>query len=86
MMLMPISIRDPETDRLAREVAALTGESLTSAINVALKERLARERAHRDGRVARLLAIGERCAAQMGPGARSTDHAELFYDEVGLPR
>ena len=83
---MPISIRDPETDRLAREVAALTGESLTGAINEALKERLARERARRNSRVARLLAIGERCATQMEAGASSADHGELFYDGAGLPR
>ncbi len=83
---MPINIRDPETDRLAREVATLTGESITVAVNTALKERLARERARRGGRVAQSLAIGERCAAQMGPGASSADHGELFYDEAGLPR
>jgi len=53
---MPIPIRDRETDRLAREVAALTGETITDAIGNALRERLVRERARRDGgRVSRLL-------------------------------
>jgi antitoxin VapB len=83
---MPINIRDPETDRLAREVAALTDETITAAIHTALKERLARERARRGGAVARLLAIGERCAKRMEPDASATDHDELFYDEQGLPR
>jgi antitoxin VapB len=36
---MPLNIKDPETERLAAEVAALTGESKTRAIRVALQER-----------------------------------------------
>ena len=34
-----------EADRLARDLARLTGESLTQAVTVALEERLERERA-----------------------------------------
>ena len=40
---MAISIKDPETDRLARALAAATGESLTEAIRQAVHERLDRE-------------------------------------------
>ena len=85
---MPISIRNRETDRLAREVAGLTGETITDAIDVALRERLAREQARRGdgGRVRRLLAIGERCAQHMARPLSSADHGELLYDEMGLPR
>jgi antitoxin VapB len=84
---MPISIRDRETDRLAREVAALTGETITDAIGNALRERLVRERARRGGgRVARLLAIGDRCAKHMNRPFTSADIDELLYDEMGLPR
>lgn len=36
---MPLNIKDPETERLAREVATLTGESKTGAVRVALRER-----------------------------------------------
>jgi antitoxin VapB len=39
---MALSLKDKETDRLAREVAALTGETLTDAIRKALAERLER--------------------------------------------
>jgi len=39
-MYMAIHIQDPETDRLARELSAVTGESLTQAVNGALRERL----------------------------------------------
>ena len=37
---MALNIKDPETDRLARELAALTGESITDATRRALEERL----------------------------------------------
>lgn len=84
---MPISIRDRETDRLAREVARLTGETITDAIGNALRERLARERVRREGGgMARLLAIGDRCARHMGKPFTSADIDELLYDELGLPR
>lgn len=41
---MPISVKDAETDLLARQLADVTGETLTEAIRVALAERLKRER------------------------------------------
>ncbi len=47
---MALSIKHPEADRLARELAAATGESLTDAIINALKERLRRERGRVHGR------------------------------------
>lgn len=84
---MAISIRDGETDRLAREVARLTDETLTEAIGTALCERLERVRVQRDqGRAARLVAIGERCAARMARPASFGGHGALLYDERGLPR
>ena len=42
---MALNIKDPETVRLAAEVAALTGESKTRAVRTALEERTARLRA-----------------------------------------
>jgi antitoxin VapB len=36
---MPLNIKDAETERLAREVAAMTGDSKTGAIRIALRER-----------------------------------------------
>ena len=36
---MALNIKDPETERLAAEVAAMTGESKTRAIRRALEER-----------------------------------------------
>ncbi len=85
---MPLSIKDPEADRLARAVAARTGETLTQAVITALRERLAREE-HRaedaDTLVEEVMEIGRHCAALPIRDPRSPD-ALLGYDEHGLPR
>lgn len=36
---MPLNIKDPETERLAAELAAMTGDSKTGVIRMALRER-----------------------------------------------
>lgn len=63
---MALTLKDKETDRLAREVATLTGETLTDAIRKALAERPEREclRRGQSTRLAdRLMEIGRHCAA-----------------------
>jgi antitoxin VapB len=45
--IMALSIKTDEADQLARTLARLTGETMTDAVTVALRERLARERARR---------------------------------------
>jgi len=83
---MGLNVKNEETYRLARELAEITGESLTEAVTVALRERLAHVRRW-DGRLAdRLVAIGKECAAHLKEPYRSVDHAELLYDQRGLPR
>lgn len=84
---MALSLKDPEADRLAREVAERTGETLTGAIVVALRERLARLRARPRRRPLRddLREIGRRCAALPTLDERSADEI-LGYDDRGLPR
>ena len=42
---MSIFIKNPETERKARELAQLTGETLTGAIDAALSQRLEEEKA-----------------------------------------
>jgi antitoxin VapB len=84
---MGMSIKNEETERLAKELARATGESITGAITEALRERLARQRdEHGHGLAERLLKIGKDCAAHLKEPFRSADHAELLYDEKGLPR
>jgi antitoxin VapB len=84
---MSLIIKTKEAQRLARELAALTGESVTSAVTEALRERLDRVRQLRIGGLAnRLLAIGKDCAARLREPFRLIDHDNLLYDEHGLPR
>jgi antitoxin VapB len=83
---MALSIKDAETDELARRLAERTGESLTEAVRTALRERLERELKRGDGLAERLVEIGRRCAENLEPPYNSADHAELLYDERGLPR
>jgi antitoxin VapB len=85
---MALSLKDAETDRLAREVASLTGESLTEAVRRALAERLARERRKRGdvaGLASRLDALALEGAALPDLDGRSPDEI-IGYDEHGLPR
>lgn len=84
---MALSVKDPEADRLAREVAARTGETLTQAVVVALRERLARLRGRARRRRLRdeLREIAQRCAQLPTLDDRS-DEEILGYDERGLPR
>ena len=85
-MIMPISIKDPETDRLARALAAATGESLTEAIRRALQDRLERETARAGRGVGvEVQRIQERLARLPVLDARSPDQI-LGYDDLGLPR
>ena len=84
---MALSLKDKETDSLARQVASLTGETLTQAIRTSLSERLQRERLKR-GRPANL-------ADELEAIARRNDHLPILdprsadeiigYDEFGLP-
>ena len=85
---MALNIKNDETCLLARELARLTGETITGGITVALRERLERER-HRRGAGAladELHAIGQRCASLLKPGPSAVEHGELLYDERGLPK
>jgi antitoxin VapB len=82
-----MNIKNEEAHRLAGDLAALTGETQTTAVTIALRERLARMQGcgGRD-RAARLLAIGRECAAHLVEPYRSGDPDSLLYDERGLPR
>ena len=85
---MGLNIKNDETYRLAGELARLTGETMTGAITVALRERLEREKRLRDAdvRAQKLRAIAERCAKLLEPGPSAVEHGEVLYDERGLPK
>jgi antitoxin VapB len=84
---MALSIKHPEADRLARELARKTGESLTDAVINALRERLRREQGRTRGPRLRdeIRAIRQRCAALPVLDDRDADTI-LGYDEHGVPR
>jgi len=84
---MSLNIKNEKTHRRVRELARLTGESMTAAVDKAVQERLQRVRDPKNGRLAeRLLKIGRECAPLWKEPYRSMDHGDLLYDEKGLPK
>jgi antitoxin VapB len=84
---MALSIKNGETERLARQVAKETGESLTKAIESSLRERLRRLKQARHGRILndKLEDILQRVDSL--PVCDSRPDAEILgYDQEGMPR
>lgn len=83
---MPLNIKNPDADRLARELAATTGESLTDAVIAALEERLQRVRGAvtYERYAARARRVQERVARLPRLDSR-TDDEIIGYDAQGLP-
>jgi antitoxin VapB len=81
---MSLNIKNDETCALIRELSRLTGETMTRAVSVAVRERLEREQTRRKRASAgEMLEIGKRIRARLREPAHSLDHADLFYDESG---
>jgi antitoxin VapB len=80
---MSLNIKSLEADRLARDLAKATGESITTAITLALQERLERVRVRVNP--ARRLEIDEifERAAHCTPRDVGSDDEILGYDESG---
>lgn len=79
---MAFHIRDPETDRIVRDLAAKTGATLTDAVREAAAEKLARferaqERADKRPMLERIRDIQERVAAYPNTGLKAD---KAFYD------
>jgi antitoxin VapB len=82
---MAFSIKNDDADRLARQLAAATGESLTDAVLVSLRERLQREEAKRRvGASDRLRRLAADVAELPVLDSRPADEV-LSYDDRGLP-
>lgn len=83
---MSLNIKNEETHKLAQSVADETGETLTEAVTVALRERL--ERLHRRNKKKNmsrdLLEISARFAKLVK--GKPFDHGDFLYDENGLPK
>lgn len=86
---MSLNIKNEEACRLVQELAQLTGESLTSAVSSAVKEKLEKERAQvtrKPGLAQRLMKIAEETGPLFKEPWKSIDHGDLLYDEMGLPK
>jgi antitoxin VapB len=84
-----LNLKNPEVYRLASELAAATGESMTEAVRLSLEERLDRVNRTRDVEVERRTRRIHELAAMIRslapPGYFEQDFDELMYDENGLP-
>ena len=84
---MPLNIKDEQAHEMARELAALTGETMTKAVKIAIEERLARcQKPTRKSRgiADKLNRLAEYCASLPEYDDR-TDDEIIGYDENGLP-
>ena len=81
---MKFNVKDPEAHRLAQAIARATGERKSDVVLQAPRERHAKigRRSGRAG-VEDLLAIADGAAARVKRPL--VDHADLLYDENGLP-
>jgi len=81
---MPLNIKDPATEKFVRELAALTGETVTAAIRHAAEERLQRVRRKQTGRslAEELLAIGKR--GVLRSRTRTCERPTKFLDTTGM--
>ena len=84
---MALSIRNLKAEKLARELAAESGETITRAITKALEERLERIRGRSTPTdlVEEIWRISKRCSALPDYDQRSAEKI-LNYDSIGVPR
>ncbi len=84
---MSLNIKNAETVRLAKALADRTGESLTSAVTEAIRERLGRLAVEdeRVGRAERIHAIAADMRSRLPGDFFDIAHGDLLYDEDGLP-
>lgn len=80
-----MNIKNEETHRLARELATLTGESLTVAVTEAVRERRDRVRDQQAPMADDLLRIGRDVARRLPPSWSTGDPTAELYDDRGLP-
>lgn len=85
---MSLSIKNKEAYQLARELAQLTGQSMTAiVVNALRKERneVTRQQ-HEEAKLEELMAIADRCAAHLDNPGLAVDHGDMLYDELGMPK
>lgn len=90
-MGVQLNIKDEETVRLARELAAEMGESVTQAVRIALQERKARSvqpqrRATVDEMLEMARGLRDHWKPEFADQELSITHGAMLYDEDGLPK
>ena len=85
---MSLNIKNEQTHRLVRELADLTGESMTVAVTEAVRQRLERLRRTEDGTgmAERIHAIAADMRARLPGDFFDVEHGDLLYDADGLPK
>jgi antitoxin VapB len=81
---MAILIKNPEVEKRARELAALTGETLTTAIDGAVKARLEQERAkpRKKRTLEEMIAATEEFRRAVGLDKRKLNITREDFDEI----
>jgi antitoxin VapB len=79
-----LNIKNPEAYRLVKTLADATGESMTEAVTVAVRERL--ERIQRDFQVEEILEMAREIRDRLPPGYLDQDFDDLLYDKDGIPK
>ncbi len=85
---MSLNVKDPETVQLVHELAKLTGENLTTAVKIAVRERKERLEGadRRKGRLERLINLTNYTAPLLKDLPPSDKIGDLLFDkETGLP-
>jgi antitoxin VapB len=90
---MALNIKNQDTTRMVKELAALKGVSLVVAVTEAVREKLEREKAERDtsnppkkSRYELLMEFAEQYSKNAEPPIHSWEIDALLYDEDGLPK
>jgi len=85
---MSLNIKNPEAHKLAHDLAALTGESMSTAVTTAVRERLERLRreSDKDKFLANMMEIARDCARHLKSSPLLDNPDEFLYDENGLPK
>ena len=85
---MSLNIKNKEVYALARDIATITGQSMTSVVLDALR-RQKKQLLHQENtelRVQELMAIAERCAKHIRQPVSPVEHGDMLYDESGMPQ
>lgn len=83
---MALNIKNAVAEALIKQLAEQTGESQTTAVTVAVRERLERLTQQKPVTAEEILAIGQACAQRLREPLRSANLDDWLYDERGLPK